>query len=418
MYGRCNPQISSEGLIIMFATDLPAPKNPRYNSLDFWRGIACLLVIISHATFYIPKGNYSVLLSVTIYFCRLSWIGVPLFFVISGYCISAAVDSARRRPLSIISYFKRRFRRIYPPFWVCIFATVFFVFFVDHFSTYNIFSDNIHPIANPSSLDLQQWIGNLTLTEKWRYNVTPSSLQFFMGHAWTLCYEEQFYVVMGLLLFFFPRRIFYAAAITTFFCFAARHLLPRLNIPVSGFFFDGQWSMFAAGILVYYYLNYKKSKEFFVPISIFSLGLLYSLRSPALLSTLPGQAGTDIPTCFALLFAILLLLLHRYDATIANYRPFRPIIFCGTMCYSLYLIHWPVTKFISHLSFILGVNSAVSILALTVPCCIASSIAVGWFFHLHVERRFLNSPLPANKGLQDTRLDSSRALVSKQNSSL
>ncbi len=69
----------------------PDKKDTRYYSLDFWRGVACLMIIIFHSAYYVtenpayhPSGLMARLIFKAISEC---WIGVPLFFVISGYCI-------------------------------------------------------------------------------------------------------------------------------------------------------------------------------------------------------------------------------------------------------------------------------------------------------------------------------------------
>ena len=62
------------------------------------------------------------------------------------------------------------------------------------------------------------------------------------------------------------------------------------------------------------------------------------------------------------------------------------------MCYSLYLIHWPVTKAVSHTLFLVGVDSSVETALVTIPLCIAVSVLAAWPFHVLVERRFLNTP--------------------------
>jgi peptidoglycan/LPS O-acetylase OafA/YrhL len=62
------------------------------------------------------------------------------------------------------------------------------------------------------------------------------------------------------------------------------------------------------------------------------------------------------------------------------------------MCYSLYLVHWPITKLISHWLFELGVTTVWDTLAITIPVGVAASVCVAWVFHVLVERRFLNSP--------------------------
>src|SRR5262249_60508619 len=109
------------------AGSLPLPAQPRYLSLDIWRGVACLMAVVLHSSFYVryaslteatrlenPVGS-CLLLAVS----RMG-IGLPLFFVISGYCIAATADSSRRKSSGAGLYFKRRFRRILPPYWAAL----------------------------------------------------------------------------------------------------------------------------------------------------------------------------------------------------------------------------------------------------------------------------------------------------------
>src|SRR6187397_1827750 len=125
-------------------TDLPPPpRSPRYLTLDHWRGVACLLVVLFHSsgiaflsmeaqgTAPQQEGLAGLALSIT----RIGWIGVPFFFVISGYAISATADSSRRDRGGPIGYFRRRIRRIYPPFWAMIVLQVAIVAAIDVFLT-------------------------------------------------------------------------------------------------------------------------------------------------------------------------------------------------------------------------------------------------------------------------------------------
>src|SRR5262249_10829057 len=136
------------------------------------------------------------------------WLGVTIFFVISGYCISATVDVTRRQSQSLRTYFSRRFRRIFPTFLIFLSLSALLVGLVDCTVFPGVFSKTSHPIARPWSLTFQQWIGNLTLTESWLPRVLGTEQRYFMGTAWTLCYEEQFYAVTGLLLLLARRRFF------------------------------------------------------------------------------------------------------------------------------------------------------------------------------------------------------------------
>jgi peptidoglycan/LPS O-acetylase OafA/YrhL len=373
------------------ATDLKflrKPRSPRYRALDFWRGVACLMVIIYHSTYYLSLQNHSAAWKPLLQFLQLFWVGVPFFFVISGYCIAATVDSARRKSY-ISTYFARRFRRIYPPFWIFLALFAVPVGVVEMWVWPGFFADAMHPINNPLKLTGWQWLGNLTLTESWRANLVGSPNRYFMGHAWTLCYEEQFYLVMGVLLLLFPRRLFAACAVVTLLCFLARHVVPGRGLVIDGFFFDGHWTIFAAGILVYYQINYARRERLWIPVAFLIAGILYSLRRP--LIWFDGYV-TDVSGVFAFTFALALLFLHRMDEKIATLRVLQPITVCGTMCYSLYLMHWPVVKIITRTFHLLGATGAAFTLLVTVPLCMAASVWCGRILHIYVERKFLNSP--------------------------
>src|SRR6266571_8747304 len=98
----------------IFNSNPGVPRNPRYRSLDFWRGVACLMVVVYHASFYAQANlaGTDFVAGLTYKLISYMWIGVPIFFAISGYCITASSDSARRKPRAVQQYFWRRFRRI------------------------------------------------------------------------------------------------------------------------------------------------------------------------------------------------------------------------------------------------------------------------------------------------------------------
>jgi peptidoglycan/LPS O-acetylase OafA/YrhL len=315
------------------------------------------------------------------------WVGVPLFFVISGYCISATADSHRRRNAGVGHYFWRRFRRIYPPFWIFLALTVLGVGFIEARVAPGLFSDDRHGFAEPWAMTPLQWLGNVTLTETWRPNVVGPGAQLFAGHAWTLCYEEQFYAVAGLILLLWPRRFFHLAALVSLAVLALEmrpeRLVPALGVVhrySSGFFFDGYWLYFAAGIAVYYAINYASRLGQWAVAGGLALMLAWGIKT-----------HIDSRTA-SFAFALLLLALHPLDGSLASAAWARPVSWCGTMCYSLYLVHWPVTKAASHLLFDAGFNSPAETLLVTVPTCIGLSLAAAFPFHLLVERRFLNTP--------------------------
>ena len=373
----------------------PAPRSPRYHSLDFWRGLACLLVVVYHSTFY--AATPALLARVTsaggtfadwlMAGCTWLWVGVPLFFVISGYCISATADSTRRKAVPVRLYFWRRLRRIFPPYWIFLAISVAAVALVETYVRPGLFADNVHAFPHPSSLSPLQWLGTISLTEIWRHHLVGPEMRLFLQHAWTLCYEEQFYAVVGVILLISPKRFFLLAAAVTAAVFALE-VFPARFVPwlgafrrqSVGFFFDGYWLYFAAGIGVYYSINYARRLGQYTLAAVLLLGVAWGLRTSIESRTVS----------FA--FALLLLALHRWDKPLATSAWTLPISWCGTMCYSLYLVHLPVCKAISHGLVLAGIESPAETALITIPLCLAASLLAAWPFHVLVERRFLNTP--------------------------
>ena len=366
------------------------PRCPHYKALDAFRGVACLLIVVFHSYFYVARpasGAGNILVRVV----ALLWVGVPIFFVISGYCIAASVDTHRRTERPVAEYFIRRFRRIFPPYWIVLAATAAIVALTDQVLGLTLFSDQNHGFPRPDSVGWVQWVGNLTLTEQWRPRVSEPVGRWVLGQAWSLAYEEQFYAVMGLVLLLARRHVFAAAAAVTAACLVIRHAAPAAGFAIDGFFFDGYWPMFAAGILVYWQVNYGTRASGAMSGAALVVGLLYSLRGSSGVLDLLRTPGTDLSTFLALLSAGVLLLAHPYDAQIASSRWLGPISSCGRMCYSLYLVHWPVTKAISHAMSQRGLDGPWVTTAITVPLCVACSVVLARAFYVHVERRFQTS---------------------------
>ncbi len=361
---------------------MPAQARTRFRSLDHWRGLACLLVIVYHATLVhmssataASTGLAHTLLAVT----HTLNLGVALFFVISGYCISAAADNARRRQHSVRWYFIRRFRRIYPPFWIVVVCSVALFFVFDYGWSRPLLSSPPWAQLRPWWYSPSQWFGNLTLTETWRHYVFGSARAHFPGQAWTLCYEEQFYFVTGLLLACCATRFFAGAALVSAATIAAMIVSRVSGVSIDGFFFDGSWLLFAAGVLAYYQINHAGRAGARVAQAVLVLAVPVSM--------IYSPMGGSVP---ALALAAALPLLHPLDARIASTPLLRPLELCGQMCYSLYLVHQIPVKAVSTALREAGVTSPWATLTITVPLCILVSVALGWLFHIAVERRFLN----------------------------
>jgi peptidoglycan/LPS O-acetylase OafA/YrhL len=234
----------------------------------------------------------------------------------------------------------------------------------------------------------RSWVGNVSLTETWRPFRPDSSGQLLVGQAWSLCYEEQFYVVSGLVLFLAPRRLFLGFSVVTAFTLMMMGLrAARVVPPLTGWFFDGRWLLFLVGVLLYFSLNranpaFRRATGLVLVVgSIVVLLPISRMVLKGLAPELSASAG----------FGALLLALHRWDDRMSRMRIFRPIFRAGEMCYSIYLVHILVTSPVSQAFNRLGVRGFWPTVLLTVPVATFLSLVLARLFYVGVERHFLNA---------------------------
>ncbi len=370
---------------------------PRYATLDCWRGLACLAVVAFHSTAaYVADAPFLARVPSEggthadwlCWLCARMWIGVPLFFVVSGYCIAAAAVNTVERGRTIRSFLLRRLRRIYPPLWIYLVLSAAMLMVLPGAMMPGPTHGFEHPIPRPQSLDWWHWFGQFTLTEEWRGNIVGPPKNYFAGQLWTLCYEEQFYLVMAACAAVARRWLFAAAAAIS--AFVALVLIDAVKLPFdpAGFFFDGFWLAFAAGIAVYYRCHRATSILKFALDGLLLAALVWAMRS------VPGSAAfaPGIPSSLTVAFAAALLMgwAYRFDPCTTNALLLAPLRWCGERCYSLYLVHAPIALIGSWCFFRAGITTPTSTLLITLPTCLALSLSAGWVFHRFVERRFLN----------------------------
>jgi len=145
------------------------------SGLDGLRALACFLVIVLH------YGYFSA-----------GWVGVQLFFVLSGFLITRILLENKPLPLGqyLKSFYLRRALRIFPLY----FGVLVVALLVDHLCRLS------------SGQQAAQWATLFTYTFNW-YILDPhhTVLLTGWGHFWSLAVEEQFYLVWPFLLYAIPR---------------------------------------------------------------------------------------------------------------------------------------------------------------------------------------------------------------------
>lgn len=306
----------------------------RYGSLDAWRGIASLLVLIWH--------RYWSRTTVTDGF----WLGVQLFFVISGYCIAAAVDNSLEQGLSFRQFMRRRIQRIAVPYLASL-ALAAIVKLATSADLYN---------GSRSLSPLSFWLRNLTLTQ-WSYLTvrwmeTAEGLRtpwfnptLLLGVHWSLNYEEQFYILCGLIL------ILHSHVRLTMIVVAFTVGTAVLNVlwpgRVTGLFVD-YWLQFFCGALVFVRLCRVKGSAWARAVDALLIGaaivlaLCAHLRGEFSLANDRVQFYGQLVVC--VVYALLLVGLRRIDDVAVASLPVRILGFVGKFSYSLYLVHRPILE--------------------------------------------------------------------------
>ena len=170
--------------------DQPRPSNfngrQRIPELDGLRGVAISLILFCH----LVGNDFSrtgVLPSSVVTVFKESWIGVDLFFVLSGFLIGGILIDARHSPQFFKSFYVRRFFRIVP-LYLLLFALSLLVLV------------GLLPGFPQVAQSEVPWFAFLTFTQNfWMAQGHPAMVPF-MGVTWSLAVEEQFYLAIPVLI--------------------------------------------------------------------------------------------------------------------------------------------------------------------------------------------------------------------------
>ena len=343
----------------------PAPlRSPRYRLIEAWRGIAALAVLSFHS--FGPFTGQAVWqpLEPLREASGFGWLGLHLFFVISGYCIfdRLALSAARREPVKI--FLADRFLRIFPTYWAVLICSVALNLATWPFN-HSHFSGNF-----PGSL--ADGLADLSLT-----HVLFGSPPFVLV-SWTLTCEASFYLLAGLLLACSRRspRLLPALAIGFALCVPAGWVpSTHWTLPLA------LWPDFFAGACVSMILRAWASRD-----------LLWSAAGGAALASLtaaaaigPGNYGTEAHRV-ACGFAWVLLGLHPWDGVLAGLAPVRRLASAGAFSYSLYLVHVQILTRVINLGTRL-VRPASAGFGLLWLAAVVTAVAGGRYFWRVVEMR-------------------------------
>ena len=301
----------------------------RVRQIDFLRGIAVILVLFRHHWVGID------------WLQRVGWIGVDLFFVLSGFLVSGLLFSEYKRYGNIKagSFLIRRGFKIYPLFYLSLFLS---------FSVFLLIPEKL-PFLE--ALDITRKIATFVSELLFIQNY----FVYIWGHHWSLAIEEHFYISIAIILPLFAKlKLFERQKVLLFITL----LLFALAITLRFLQKDGftqthlRFDSLLAGVVISYFYHFSRNQleEFYQKHRKILLVLSPLLLSSALASWESDFIRTIGFTFIYIGFSILLMefiLNPRTDDNLSKFgQLYGWIAQIGVFSYGIYLFHFYIPQFI------------------------------------------------------------------------
>lgn len=309
------------------------------------RAFAVLIVVLNHLSITGFSGGF---------------IGVDVFFVISGYLITGLLveEYGQNGRISIYEFYSRRVRRIFPALVVTVVLT--------SLAGFLLLSEERLSLLIDSSLAALFSVSNIYFWTQIGYFDTEA-LEKPLLHTWSLGVEEQFYLVWPVLIVLLAKlgsinKVTYGIAALSLASFLLSMYVLGWGVPEAFYSGDGFGASFENGVSTAFYLMPFRIFEFGVGAM---LGVVCFKEQPKvsarlsdflfLISTLIlafAVVRLDKDSVFpfhnALLIsaASVLAIFSSFNSRLASLvLANKAMVFIGGISYSLYLVHWPVISF-------------------------------------------------------------------------
>ncbi len=303
------------------------------------------------------------------------FVGVDIFFVISGYLLSAIIVSGvKSGRFTFAGFYERRIRRIFPALFVLLaFTTLVSCIFL---WPRELLSYNRSMIAaSLSSSNFYFWATS-------NYFDAAAGEKPLL-HTWSLAVEEQFYVVfpvfIALVYRYFPRRLRAVVAGVTLASLLWSIVDVRLDQTAAFYLpFTRMWELLFGAMITLRTFPLPQARwlrELLAASGL--LGIAAAIFLYSAITPFPGEAS--LLPCLG---AGLIILVGQDSPTLTSrLLSLRPIVFIGLISYSLYLWHWPLLVFFTWLVLLPGQVAGIH-----------SILAVASFVIATLSWRFVESP--------------------------
>lgn len=300
-----------------------------FPALDGLRGLAILMIILYH--------NFDFLS-----FTCPDWIGVDLFFVLSGFLITGILVKKRDSARFLLNFYARRVLRIFPIYYLSI---IIFLFILPNLIKFPLNLDYFIVNQYWFWLEIQNWL----------FILKTNGNNNFLNHFWSLALEEQFYLVSPwiiLLISQFQKIISFllGTLLTLLVLRMVFWLLQIENISYINLYAFTRIDGLCVGSLLAIFRNQGsfEMKIFNRILGIFLFSLVFFVL-PILKFfyhiSLPYLAGCLYPT-IALFWGVIVWSSIRTKSFMYRIFNNRALIFFGKISYGLYIFHWPINRII------------------------------------------------------------------------
>lgn len=325
--------------------------------IDGLRALAVVSVILFHAGFDSFRGGF---------------VGVDIFFVISGYLItSILLNDIEKDRFSIVHFYERRACRIMP-------ALFFMMLICLPFAWRWMLPDQLESFS-ASMFSTVTFLSNFYFMSEVDYFAPSSELQPLL-HTWTLSIEEQYYLFFPPLLYWIIKRSFNKAFVTIAVLLLVSFLFSEWgwrNYPEHSFFFSFSrfWELFVGSVLAFTVTKYPlKANNWLAAVGLAGIVASIVVYTDAL----------PFPSAYTLIPVIctaLLILFATSGTIVANLLSFKVFVGVGLISYSAYLWHQPIFSFARLRSFDMLTPTDMSLLSVL-------SLVVAFFSWKYIEQPF------------------------------
>lgn len=355
------------------AIEIKPPRRTYYPALDGLRGMAILLVVVYHNFGFIDYFFFG-------------WLGVDLFFVLSGFLITRILMKSLGQKNYLGNFYMRRVLRIFPLYYA---SLIIFLLILPNFNTglsLSYYTEN------------QLWLW--TYLQNWLFIFHDPGNTNTLNHLWSLAVEEQFYLLWPLVILLIrnPRTLLVIISLLLLSVIGLRLWIWNNQIVNLAYFnlytftrIDGICIGCIVALLQFINRGFLKKHTTWIVLVFAAINFIFFFFNRSYDFSFPYLALVGYTT-FAMIFGLLVNEVISGDSSWLN-RIFEISLlrFFGRISYGFYIFHWPVFLLLNTPlarlmdPWLEGVwlNISVAVLATAV------AVAISWLSFRFFERYFL-----------------------------